>query len=170
MDDLLDAFDHPYSSRLSPAFAAAHLLVAGCDGPALRELAGLSERQFEAALELPPAATEEAASLLGPARQRRLALDDGADTWPTAVVVVYASDLVADRVDALAAFVEQRAAAVHRAGAGEVDGLADEDEEQVVLCYGPDPARLRSVLEPLLVSSPVPPLRVEVRTGGPVPD
>lgn len=166
-DDLLDAFVSPYVSRLSPPFAAAHLLAAGADGPALRELAGLSEREFEQALELIPAASLEAEQLLAPARLR---LEEQSSLPPPpmpAVVVAWSSDRIGDGIDELAAFVDALAARVERAGLGEVDGLVDEADEQVLLCYGSDLPALEALVQAHVRQAPVPPQRIEVRPPRP---
>lgn len=164
LDDLYDAFVSPYVSRVSPDLAAAHLLALGADGPALRELASLSERQFTEALELLPAAAAEADELLRPVRARQEELDVLEEAVP-AVVLAWSTVSIDGKVDDLADFLDNLSGQAQRAGLGDVDGPVDDAEEQVAYCYGADLDALLAFVTSRLPTAPVPPVRVERRTG-----
>jgi hypothetical protein len=164
MDDLYEAFAAPYSSRLSPDRAAAHLLALGADGQALCELASLSERDFDQALELIPTAWEEAKELLRPVRERREAPDsEPAEAFP-AVIIAWSTDSIGERIDDLGTFLDDVSRQVQRAALGEVDGLVDQADEQVAFCYGHDLPALQRFLEERMPLAPVQPQRVELRS------
>ena len=165
IEDLYDALTSPYTARLSPDFAAAHLLAAGADGPALRELAALSERDFPQALELLPAAYEEAAHLLVPVQALRHAKDPDQDAaWDT-LVIAWSSSSIGDRSDELGAFLDDLANAAARLGLGEIEGPVDEAEEQVAFCYGEDMQALHAFVLARLPAAPIPHASLALRSG-----
>ena len=165
LDDIYESFTSPYLGGLSLDLAAAHLLALGADGPALRELAALSERDFGAALELLPAAQQEAGHLLSPVHALRIARDDELDVGADAVVIVWAASSIGDRIDDVGAFLDDLSRAAAVAGLGEVDGPVDEAEEQVAFCYGEDLQALRAFVAARLQDAPLPPARLEIRSG-----
>ena len=165
IEDLYDALTSPYTARLSPDFAAAHLLAAGADGPALRELAALSERDFPQALELLPAAYEEAAHLLVPVQALRHAQDPDQDAaWDT-LVIAWSSSSIGDRSDELGAFLDGLANAAARFGLGEIEGPVDEAEEQVAFCHGEDMQALHAFVLARLPAAPIPHASLALRSG-----
>jgi hypothetical protein len=155
LEDLYEALTAPHTARLSPDLAAAHLLALGADGPALRELAALSERDVEQARDLLPAAYEEAASLLAPVHEARLADDGEIETDPT-LVIGWTSASIGERIDELATFLDDLSREASRLGLGELDGPVDEAEDQVAFCYGPDLQALQAFLAARLVHAPIP--------------
>lgn len=166
LDQLLDAFTQCWPANLSLPFAAAHLLARGADGPALRELAGLSDREVDTARALLSEAYAEAQPLLEPAVRRRAvrpleAADD--DELPPAVILVYSSEAVGDRIDLFGDFIEQLQALLQAAGAGEVDGPSDAGDEQWVFCYGEDLAQLEALVASQLLECALQPIRVDRR-------
>ena len=156
IEDLYEALTSPYTSRLSPDFAAAHLLALGADGPALRELAALSERDFAQALELLPTAYEEAAHLLVPVPALRSAQDPDQDVaWDT-LVIAWSRWSIGDRIDELGAFLDDDLAnAASRLGLG----------EKVAFCYGEDMQALRAFILARLPTAPLPHASLVLRSG-----
>ena len=166
IEDLYEALTSPYTSRLSPDFAAAHLLALGADGPALRELAALSERDFAPALELLPTAYEEAAHLLVPVQALRSAQDPDQDVaWDT-LVIAWSRWSIGDRIDELGAFLDDNMAnAASRLGLGAIEGPVDKAEEQVAFCYGEDMQALRAFILARLPTAPLPHASLVLRSG-----
>ena len=165
IEDLYDAMTSPYTARLSPDFAAAHLLAVGADGPALRELAGLSERDFDQALELLPAACEEAAHLLAPVQALRDAQDTDEDVPWNTLVIAWSSSSIGDRIDELGAFLDDLASDAALLGLGEIEGPVDEAEEQVAFCYGEDMQALHAFVLARLPAAPLPHSTIAIRSG-----
>lgn len=165
IEDLYDALTSPWTARLSPDVAAAHLLAAGADGAALRELAALSERDVAQAVGLVPAAYEEAAHLLVPVRALRDAQGLDQVVVGDTVVIAWSSSSIGDRIEDLGAFLDDLARAAARLGLGEVEGPVDEAEEQVAFCYGDDVQALHAFVLARLPAAPLPHASLTIRSG-----
>ncbi len=163
LEDLYEALTAPYTARLSPDLAAAHVLALGTDGPALRELAALSERDFDQALELLPTAYEEAAQLLAPVQAGQRVLNPGESEADQTLVIAWNSASIGDRIDELAAFLDDLSREASRLGLGEIEGPVDEAEEQVAFCYGQDMQSLQAFIAARLVDAPIPHANLEPR-------